>query len=78
MRMAMGRESNEGGTSMSNMSYCRFIRNTRQDLCDCYEHMGDSPEQQQDDGGNSPDEEIAMKQLISLCVMIAEQYGEEA
>lgn len=51
-----------------NMSYCRF-QNTLPDLRDCYNNM--------DDGDLSPEEEKARKQLIEICRLIVEEYGDE-
>jgi hypothetical protein len=53
---------------MANMGYCRF-QNTLGDLEDCEEHIEDDV---------SEDEQDARKDLIALCVKIAEQYGELA
>lgn len=50
---------------MSNTSYCRF-RSTLEDLRECYENM--------DDDDISEDEADARKQLIRLCVTIANNY----
>lgn len=47
---------------MGNMSYCRF-ENTLSDLKDCYKHINDKLE--------SDDEGISRKQLIELCKDIA-------
>jgi hypothetical protein len=51
---------------MSNTSDTRF-RNTLTDLKDCYEAM--------DEDEDLDPEERARKQLIKLCVEIAENYG---
>lgn len=50
------------------MGYVRF-ENTTRDLDDCLEHMEDDV---------SESEQEARKDLIALCVQIAEQYGELA
>lgn len=53
---------------MGNMSYCRF-RNTLPDLRDCYENI--------DDIENANEDELrARKNLIKLCVEIAEECGD--
>lgn len=54
---------------MSNMSYCRF-RNTLEDLRDCYENWEDlDPEEDR--------EEIrARDKLLSLCIDIAQDFGD--
>jgi hypothetical protein len=54
---------------MANMGYCRF-QLTLGDLEECEEHM--------EDDLRSEDEKEARKDLIALCVKIAEQYGELA
>lgn len=51
---------------MANMSYCRF-ENTLADLWDCYKNM---------EADMSDDESDAKKDLIALCKVIAEEYGE--
>lgn len=53
---------------MPNMSYCRF-QNTREDLRDCELNMNE--------GDLSYDEARARRSLITLCVRIAENYGDE-
>lgn len=53
---------------MSNMSYCRFT-NTLSDLEECYEHMDDE---------NLGDEETrSRKELIRVCMNIAQDYQDE-
>jgi hypothetical protein len=52
---------------MSNKSYCRF-ENTLSDLRDCYMNM---------DEGTNPEETVARKELIELCMKIADEYKEE-
>lgn len=54
---------------MSNMAYCRF-RNTVQDLWDCHQNM-------EHDDDLDKYEQTARKQLIKLCVEIAEDFGYE-
>ena len=49
---------------MSNMAYCRF-QNTLNDLRDCYEHL--------DDKFESEDEERARASLMKLCRKIAQE-----
>jgi hypothetical protein len=46
------------------MSYCRF-ENTLRDLRDCYEYF--------DDEGLLEDEQKAREELISLCILIANE-----
>jgi hypothetical protein len=53
---------------MANMSYVRFT-NTARDLKDCFDNM--------DDDELSESEEKARKRLIRLCVLIADNYGDE-
>lgn len=53
---------------MSNMSHCRW-RNTREDLQDCYEHIDDKIDDQ--------DESFARRKIIELCVDIADDYRDE-
>jgi hypothetical protein len=53
---------------MSNMGYCRF-QNTLSDLRDCWEHMNDSLE--------SDEEVAARRRLIKICVRIADNHREE-
>ena len=50
---------------MANMSYCRF-ENTLRDLRDCYNNMGN--------GDLSKSEFFARKQMIEMCVNIANQH----
>lgn len=54
---------------MANMSYCRF-ENTLPDLRDCQESLDNCDEL-------SPTEQKARRNLIRLCVEIAEDYGYE-
>lgn len=54
---------------MANMSYCRF-QNTLTDLLDCYRNM--------DDDDLDEYETEARTALISLCIDIADEYGDEA
>jgi hypothetical protein len=54
---------------MANMSYSRFA-NTLADLKDCQEHMDDSP-------SLSSEESKYRRRLISLCVDISLDYGDE-
>jgi hypothetical protein len=51
---------------MANMSYCRF-ENTLRDLNDCYHNMTDKLD------GSELD---ARRNLIELCILIAQEYGE--
>jgi hypothetical protein len=51
---------------MANMSYCRF-QNTVQDLQECLGNMGELV---------SDAELKAKKELIEICIEIAEQYGD--
>jgi hypothetical protein len=53
---------------MASMGYCRF-ENTLRDLEECEEHLEDDLSER---------EQEARKDLIGLCVKIAEQYGELA
>ena len=56
---------------MSNMSYCRF-QNTVKDLRDCEENIHEFlAETKEWDGG----ERKARRDLIEICVRIAEEYG---
>ena len=50
-----------------NMSYCRFI-NTLKDLQDCYEHIDDELQE---------DEQHARKALIELCKKIVYEGDED-
>ena len=51
---------------MSNMSYCRF-ENTYNDLKDCYAHMDDDLE--------GEDEEKARVRMVKLCQKIVDDFG---
>ena len=53
---------------MANMGYCRF-RNTLQDLRDCYDHLHDEIEDNE--------EAKAHDQLISLCFRIIEETEDQ-
>lgn len=53
---------------MGNMSYCRFV-NTLKDLTDCYCYLWESLP--------SSSEEKARKDLIAMCIKIANEYGDE-
>jgi hypothetical protein len=55
---------------MSNMSYCRF-ENTRRDLKDCNEWLGENEPSQLSEG-----ELKAFKRLVQLCHDIALDYSE--
>lgn len=65
---------------MSNMSYCRF-QNTLQDLRDCKGALDEGDGEDHDpadlDGTLSEEETSAKKRLISVCIEIADAYGEE-
>jgi len=52
---------------MSNQSHCR-MRNTLQDLRDCYDTM---------DTVQSDEEKRAREELVKLCQRIADDYGAE-
>lgn len=60
---------------MSNMSYCRFT-NTLADLQDCYEHMDEEHDPEEEDNPISEWENDARQELIALCQTITKQYGE--
>lgn len=57
-----------------NMSYCRFA-NTLGDLRDCYEALSemDDPETEL-----SEEEAKAFGRLVSLCRLIADDYGDQS
>jgi len=52
---------------MANMSYCRF-ENTLRDLRDCYDNM--------DNDNLSKSEFYARKQMIEMCINIANQHDD--
>lgn len=54
---------------MANMSYCRF-ENTYRDLVDCQENMADTEEL-------SETEQHYRKEIIRVCLEIAEEYCDE-
>ncbi len=58
---------------MANMSYCRF-ENTTGDLEDCYNALGDL--QDLNDEELSESEKRYAKQLIWLCIAIANNYAD--
>ena len=58
---------------MANMSYCRF-RNTANDLDDCLDALANM----EDFRKELPPEELrAALNLIKLCRMLADDYGDE-
>ena len=57
---------------MANMSYCRF-ENTLDDLLDCQEALFDEGVENDED---SKYEARARKELVRVCVEIANSYGD--
>ena len=59
-----------------NMSYCQF-ENTLIDLCDVKRFMDDCRENMENEN-LSESETMCRRQLITMCVKIADEYGADA